>query len=273
MDDLMSTREVAALAGVGPTAVKRWADDGLIRCVRTAGGHRRFARPEVEHFLRGRSGQGGRGEREPLLDGMLMDLDPLALEATLLNERAKTGAWYRVAELAGEALGTLGRMWRSGEVSIVEEHLASERLARALARVTAAIPLDPLAPRALLACAEGDDHTLGLALVELVLREAGWAALFAGRRTPFAELGAAISRGRVRMLAVSASDASRDEAELRRQAGALGALCRPPGVALVLGGAGAWPERPRYGTRLQALEALYHRALAMRAEGTGPGAT
>jgi len=268
----MSTREVARLAGVGPTAVKRWADDGLLRCVRTAGGHRRFDRGEVERFLRHRSPEEAGAPRDgEWVESLLAPGEPLEVEALLLTGRARKGAWHRVAEAAGAALAALGRMWRDGSVSVVEEHLASERLARALARVVASIPIEPGAPRALLACAEGDEHSLGLALAELVLREAGWATLWAGRRTPIAGLGQAMADNRVRMLAMSASEASTDAASLRAQAEALAEVCRPAGVALALGGGGAWPEQPTYGSRFTGLEPFFRYASEERARMREPG--
>lgn len=259
----MTTQEVARLAGVGPTAVKRWSAAGDLRCIRTAGGHRRFVRGEVEALLRRRSGGSSPVDREPWIGALLEPGEPHAVQALLLAERARAGAWHRVAATAGEALSRLGELWSAGAVTILEEHRASERLARALARVGEAIPLDPRAPRALLACAEGEDHTLGLALAELVLREAGWASDWAGRGTPVAELRGAL--GGVRMLAVSASAARTDALALRRQAEALGRLSRAAGVALVLGGAGAWPERPRSGVRFTALEPFHAFAVAERA--------
>jgi excisionase family DNA binding protein len=269
MDESMRTEEVARLAGVGPTAVKRWSEGGLLRCVRTPGGHRRFVRAEVEAFLRGRSGEAAATGRDRWIGALLEPGEPHAIEALLLAERARTGAWHGAAASAGDALARLGALWASGEVTILEEHRASERLARALARVGEAIPLHPRAPRALLACAEGDEHTLGLALAELVLREAGWAADWAGRRTPLAELRPALERG-PRLLAVSASAASGDALALRRQADALGRLARATGATLVLGGAGAWPARPRVGHRFESLERFHGFAVAERDRRTGP---
>lgn len=273
MDDFIPVREVARLAGVGPTAVKRWTESGVLRCLRTPGGHRRFRRSEVEALVRtqGAGGAAGSGADEPWVGALLAPGDPRALEAFLLAERARAGAWHRVADRAGDALVRLGELWRAEAVTVVEEHLASERLARALARAGEGIPLDPGAPRALLACAEGDDHALGLALAELVLREAGWATAWAGRRTPIAELRPALERG-VRLLAVSASSASTDEVDLRRQAEALGRACRAAGAELALGGAGAWPERPRTGVRFRALGPFHRHALALRDRLRGPEA-
>jgi MerR family transcriptional regulator, light-induced transcriptional regulator len=263
-DELLTTQEVARLAGVGATAVKRWTEAGLLACVRTAGGHRRFARREVERFLGAHPGATGPAAREPWVGALLEGGDPRALEALLLAERARAGAWHRVATTAGAALEALGRLWASGAVSIPEEHQASERLARALARACDGLPLAPDAPRALLACAEDDDHTLGLSLVELVLREAGWATVWAGRRTPLDELGPALSRRGARLLVVSASEASSDPQALRRQAEGLGRVARAARASLALGGGGAWPDRPRTGARFRELEAFARWVVAER---------
>ena len=52
MPNLLSTRQVATLLGVGGSSVKRWADRGLLACVKTVGGHRRFDREAVDAFRR-----------------------------------------------------------------------------------------------------------------------------------------------------------------------------------------------------------------------------
>ena len=63
-DPLLTTAEVAALLGVTVTTVKRWSDQGLLRCAKTAGKHRRFSRFEVERFRR-RTGGLGNGTASP----------------------------------------------------------------------------------------------------------------------------------------------------------------------------------------------------------------
>jgi excisionase family DNA binding protein len=261
-DDFLSTREVARLAGVGPSAVKRWSDAGLLACRKTAGGHRRFARAEVERVLRQQAGEPAGGD--PWVEALLGARETLDISSLLLAERAQTGAWHRVAERAGAAVAELGLRWRAGTLSIGEEHLASERLARALARVAESLPIPTPAPVALLTCAEGDDHTIGLSLVELVLREAGWSTRWAGRKIPLAEIDRLLGQGQVGLLAVSASEASGDAVGLRRQAEVLGRRCRVLGVSLVLGGNGAWPERPRLGVRLRSFGPLHDLAEAER---------
>lgn len=41
----------AAILGVDPDTLRRWADAGRVRVYTTPGGHRRFARPELERVL------------------------------------------------------------------------------------------------------------------------------------------------------------------------------------------------------------------------------
>lgn len=251
MDELLGTEEVGRLAGVGPTAVKRWADEGRLACVRTAGGHRRFLRSEVERFLGIERSSG----RRSFVD-LLLQADGLGVEARLLTDRSRLGSWLEVAGAVGGALEDLGERWRAGTITVVQEHLASERLSRALARIADALPVAPGAPRCVLACAEGDQHALGLSLVEVALREAGWTTLWAGRNTPAGDLAAMAVEGAAEMIAVSASGASMDPAPLLRQAEVLGRACAASGVELALGGGGAWPEVPPHGHRFRSLAPL-----------------
>ncbi len=261
MDDLLSTVEVGRIAGVGPTAVKRWADQGLIPCVRTAGGHRRFPRQGVERFI-----QASRGTSAASFVDLLIQTDGLGVEARLLVERSRLGSWLAVTSMLGQALVIVGDRWRAGDLTILQEHMASERLVRALARIVEAMPLAPGAPRCVLACAEGERHSLGLSLVEVALREAGWATPWAGNDTPAAELADLARSGEAEMIALSASAASTRREDLERQADVVGRACAEAGVALVLGGSGDWPDPPPHGLRLRDVGALVAHAHVLAAD-------
>src|SRR3954468_9580073 len=52
--DVLSTRQVATLLGVGEATVKRWADAGEIDCFRTPGGHRKFRLRDLTAFVQTR---------------------------------------------------------------------------------------------------------------------------------------------------------------------------------------------------------------------------
>jgi len=247
---LLSTSEAAQVIGVGTTSVKRWADTGLLNCVRTAGGHRRFTRDSLDRFVRLQR------HEEPLVDEVDRWIDTLLSEMShelaLVRARGRLGSWGRVAEDLDPVLVELGLRWARGQVSVAEEHIASDRLSRSLARITESLPLLPNAPTCLLACVEPEEHTLGLSLAELCLRELGWASIWLGARTPTEAITERVRLdNRIRLVGLSASEACLDPSLLRRVCAAVGFVCRERSVALMLGGRGPWPDVPSYGTRVE----------------------
>jgi MerR family transcriptional regulator, light-induced transcriptional regulator len=263
-DDLLTTAEAARIARVGGSSVKRWADQRLLPCVRTAGGHRRFRRADLERFL------ANLGDHEVASGESWADLFLHATTHEVWGEivaaRGRAGAYYPIMEQVGRGLVEVGRRWERGEITILDEHAASEKLARALERTADGLGSDPTAPTAVVAVAEHDEHTLGLSLAEVVLREAGWNVRWAGRHTPTGELLTLVSQGSVELVALSASQASTESHRLASQLRALAPVCKQEGVHLVLGGSGAWPDPPEYGALVRNLETLHALAEKLRRE-------
>ena len=257
-EKLLTSAEVAKILGVTAISVKRWADMGLLRSARPAGSHRRFDPAEVERFLKDQTGE-VQPENGPDVEGwvelLLSDCDVHQLLATIYAERARLGAWWKVAESLAAVLEEIGERWAEGTLSILEEHVATERLARVLAQVSDQLPSRPRAPRLLLTTAEGEEHTLGLSLAEMVIREHGWPVLWAGRRVPVSEIVAHVASGSVDAVAVSASSVA-DPGDLLAQTERLGAICRAGEVHLLLGGSGPWPEWIPYGARAVTFQEL-----------------
>ena len=258
MDDgtLLTSAEAARIAGVGPSTVKRWADEGVLACVKTPGGHRRIQRAALERLLRAQQPEGLDPPHATWI-GSLVSGRRFEVEGLLLGARARLGSWHAVADELGEVLTELGREWEQGRVTIAQEHVASDVLSRALGRIGDGLPTRLEAPLGVLACAEGDDHTLGLSLAELCLREHGWNTLWLGRRTPLPELLRTASAPGVAMVMLSASSSSHDVRKLKAIAKKVGARCRARRIGLALGGAGLWPERPAYGERIKSFQAFH----------------
>ena len=51
-EELLRPREVAALFGVHPATIARWAREGRLTPIRTPGGHRRYPRAPVRDVRR-----------------------------------------------------------------------------------------------------------------------------------------------------------------------------------------------------------------------------
>ena len=264
-EELITTTEAARVLGVGPSTVKRWADDGLLACVRTAGGHRRFVSDEVQRFKQQGFGSEPSDEVDHWLDLLLSDeADPFQVNAALLQSRGERSSWWEVCATLGPVLDEIGARWARGELAIAEEHVASERIARGLAFVTQSIGVAPKSPSCVLVTAEGDDHTLGLSMVEVCAREAGWNTIWLGRNTPLAEILDTVERRRARIVLISASSSSSQTEELARQERVIGSYLAPIQVPLLLGGRGAWPDIPKYGERINSFHHLNRRLSTLK---------
>jgi excisionase family DNA binding protein len=239
---LLTTAEAAAFAGVTASTIKRWADTGLLPCVRTAGGHRRIERHALEHMLHTLS-----SSQQPEDDPYWHWIDTLltghrhSIDALLLETRAHQGSWAAVADETGRMLSALGRFWVLGKISIAQEHAASESLSRALIRMADALPSPMHNHTCVLATPENDPHTLGLFLAELCLREATWIPRFIGPLTPLQELLRIARQTPPTMIALSASSVSNNAQQLLQFTQELACACQEHGVTLALGGSGAWP--------------------------------
>lgn len=265
---ILNTTEAASALGVGPSTVKRWADEGVLPHTRTAGGHRRFRRVDVESLLdntrsdlnTGSNSKHGSTHAKEWLEFLRTHDDLYAVAARLLEACVRLESWCGVASELGDVLVEVGLQWSAGQLSVVEEHIITERIMRAVAWCGRMIPVSPSAPTCMLICAEGDEHVAGLTLVELCARATGWRTIWAGRGTPLSALEDYLDHQNIEMLAVSASAISSDPEALQSQYQRLVELARPRGISLVLGGAGAWPTQLEYGVRLNTLESL-HRLL------------
>lgn len=266
-EQYLTTQEAARRLGVGPSTVKRWADRGMLEAVRTVGRHRRFRLEDVERIaaegrepspvaarvVTGRQGQPE--DPDEWIRVLLASEDQHEVASRLLRARGRHGCWWSVVDALGEVLGEVGRRWASGRLTIAQEHQISASLARGLAWISSTLPTDRTAPRALLATAVGDEHSLGLSLIEPVLREAGWRPVWLGRLTPTEEIVRTLETSRIDLVALTAA-ASAQAASLRAQVETLLEATRPREIPLLLGGSGPWPRDLEGAVRLDSCREL-----------------
>lgn len=266
---MLTTTEAAATACVAPSTIKRWSDQGLLPFSRTAGGHRRFERFDIERLLQAQRAPAAAGDTvttewvRRLVGGRRHEID-----SALLESRGRLGSWWRVADELALALVEMGAQWKCDRLSIADEHVASNALAHSLTRIGDALPTRLDGPTCVLACAGKDEHTLGLSLAELCLRELGWSPLWLGRHTPIAEVVRLVHGGRCSLVALSASAVLAGRRTLQATADEVAAACRSTSAGLVLGGSGAWPDRPAFGIRLRSF-AGFHDYIAERMRQVG----
>src|SRR2546425_4928970 len=271
--DVLSTRQVATLLGVGEATVKRWADAGEIACFRTPGGHRKFRLRDVTAFVQKRQYQ----PAGPLPAAVPQGADELGEPAirhfgeaalrgdapALVAQRAGLRVrGHSVAELFDEiatpALHRIGGEWAQGKLSVAEEHVAAQAVIDAVARSQplAEPPGEPVrADRgtAVVAAVAGELHDIAARMAACLLRAEGFEVLAPLAQTPARDLADLILRSRAVLVALSSTVHS----DVAEQVGMSVAAARQTGGRVLVGGEGMRNARlPPEATLLRSLREL-----------------
>jgi methanogenic corrinoid protein MtbC1 len=138
-------------------------------------------------------------------------------------------------EIIAPALWLVGELWERGEISVADEHLATEISLRVLAlqREARRVIAGRAERRVLLAAPSGEQHTVALKMAANLLRGAGYDTRFLGGDIPAPALAGAVTRHGADVVCLSATMPARgdqvlitiDEIQRRR-----------PATGFVLGG-------------------------------------
>ena len=143
--------------------------------------------------------------RERYVDA-LVDGDPAA--AVQLVDAAAVDVRTLYLRVLQPALYEIGRRWEEAEISIAQEHLATATTQSLMARLAARLGAE-VKPRrgrtALVACAEGELHSLGVRMVADFLDADGWDVLFVGALSPVGAVADMAAERGVDVVALSAS--------------------------------------------------------------------
>jgi methanogenic corrinoid protein MtbC1 len=254
---LIPSLNIAALTqrtGVPSDTIRKWEQRyGVLHPERTAGGQRRYSELDVARveWLKERIHEGYRiGEAAALLgagDQVARTADELTtaiVAATIASDLHALGqlvdqalalstleeSFFRVLT---PALVEVGERWAAGSLSVAQEHLASSTVRAALQKLLSDQRAD-VRGTAVLACAPGERHEIGLLMLAVMLRSDGWQVAYLGADTPCADAIALSNRLAASALCFSA--ASQDGARaLDREVAAAGLDGSP---VVVVGGRG-----------------------------------
>jgi MerR family transcriptional regulator, light-induced transcriptional regulator len=205
--------ELSRRSGVSPELLRAWERRyGLLRPQRTAGGLRLYSSGDLDrvramqrHMTQGLAAReaaalaGQMTAQAALRRAGVAAFDPDQARAELggaleaFDEPRAQGVFDELLALASVGvlladvvmpyLHDLGDRWERGELSVAQEHFASNVLRGRLLGLARGWGRGA-GPRALLACPEGERHDLGLIAFGLALRERGWRIDYLGPDTP-----------------------------------------------------------------------------------------
>ena len=255
---------IAALTrrtGVPPDTIRKWEQRyAVLRPERTPGGQRRYSELDVARveWLKARLDEGYRigeaaallGSGYPVVAGTASELVSALVEATIRADvnglarlvdqsLAATSLEEGFAESLTPALAEVGSLWADGKIGIAQEHLASSTVRAALHRLLSDLR-GGLRGTAVLACAPGEQHEIGLLMLAVLLRADGWQVAYLGADTPVADAIALAGQVGARAVCFSATVASSAEILARE----LSANRAPESISILLGGAAAPRRQP-----------------------------
>jgi methanogenic corrinoid protein MtbC1 len=243
-----STIELAKMWDVSESTIKRWADNGMIKCRKTVGGHRKFDLDSVLEF-ENRSGLVARAvqaSRAAEIDSEIEELlagPNFAELARRYRQVAVAGKYHCVAELLirtylrgfslamiseeiiRPALNEVGDLWHAGKIKVFDEHLATSVTTQALSELHAVVEKKPSRGRlALVGCPDGEIHQVGSEVVRYLLEAEGWTVIYLGPFTPLFTFTDAINIIKPALVCISATivadleRVTRDYEQMRRAA-------------------------------------------------------
>jgi MerR family transcriptional regulator, light-induced transcriptional regulator len=246
--------ELSRRVGVGQETLRAWERRyGVLRPRRTGGGYRVYGSDDEARARRMRELiQGGWAASEAANEvSAALTAEPWAAEtADLLGPLVgydSAGAHAALDRILGArsldsalrdvvlpVLHEVGEGWARGELSVAQEHFATELVTgrlRGLAREWD----EGLGPRAVLACPSGERHDIGLLCCGLALHRRGWRVTYLGPDTPTEALESTIGLVDPTLVVIGAVQPE----PLHAAASALARISRR--VKVAVGGAGATP--------------------------------
>ena len=255
MKQVLSPKELALAIGVSESSVKRWADDGVLRATRTAGGHRRIPIAEAIRFVRQSEATLVRAELLglPDVEAVSGHLPARADEGEALYGFLREGAAKEarglvmsmylsgrsVADIGDgpvrEALQRLGEIWRHEPQGVFIEHRATDICIQAINQLRMVVEIPDDGPVAVGGAPEGDPYLIPSLMTAAVFAAEGFQAINLGANTPAPSLRYAAEHHHARLVWVSATGFDNAET-LRGYVEGLSDELKALGASLVLGG-------------------------------------
>jgi excisionase family DNA binding protein len=259
---ILSTADVARLFDVTETTVKRWADEGELRCQKTPGGHRKFEIRSVIEFA-------DRNNFEPVATLELPGSDALAdsIRVAILSRdyaklvdafiakalspdrndlyeyltylyEHKIALWEIYDLVVRPGMQEIGSKWERGEIEISHEHRASFETMDALTKLQTHIyTKPPTGKTALFACLDSEQHEIGLRTAANVFESEGWNTHNLGARTPYRSIVSTIKEVKPAVVCLSIT-LPENVADIHAKLSEISSVVHASGTRLVVGGRG-----------------------------------
>lgn len=241
---MFNSIETAKLLGVNVSTVKRWTDAGILKCTKTAGGHRKFMMMHIADFVEQNQDKVGKIQAFPIESeqdiqlGYYITKGDFEYLTDFMKQQALSANRQRVQQvlnglyLANHSLHSIydhvvapvlrqiGELWEKDVISVTEEHLATQTIKDSIIRLQGILRL-PDKRLGIVFCLNLRDemHDIPLKMVDHVLELRGFKVLNSGQNTPLHKIEQIFENYAPRRLYISSTyvpDPSGTEIEFKR---------------------------------------------------------
>ncbi|MHC0037982.1 MerR family transcriptional regulator [Pseudoneobacillus sp. C159] len=229
---MYSIKKVSELLDIPTVTIRAWENRyHVVDPVRTEGGHRLYSKKDIEilKWLKEQTTKNHMKISEAVQ--LLKQSTNLAIESTPVRnsyEEIKATLYEALIEIntqeandiielafslfeyedvfrhiLSEILYQIGDDWENGNITVAQEHFASQFIINRFAQFLRILPVNKSLPKILAFCPEGEDHHIGLMLFSLFLRKKGHEVIYLGPNTPFDGLLDLMTNKKLSIIAIS----------------------------------------------------------------------
>lgn len=204
-----SSEEAARILGVNVSSIKRWTEMGVLECVKTAGGHRKFTIQHLAHYLKTHESKTNKANLFPIESDSDLELSyrifkrdfayliDYVLEQSLRCNRERVqrvfnGCYlgqYPLHEIYDDLITPImhrnGDMWERGEISVTEEHFSTQTIRDCMVRLQGTIVTPGRKGTTAFCLTMSQElHDVAMKMVDHILELKGYTILCSGQMTP-----------------------------------------------------------------------------------------
>lgn len=259
-EETLTPKQVARAIGVSESSIKRWCDTGLIKTVRTSGGHRRLpvnsvldylkekGHPLVAPELLGLPSNTSDSERilnrsrEIFLENLLAGDESLARQVIIDLLDAHHGLSKVLDQVVFSSLKQIKTRVAHDESQMHLKFRANQICLRVFYEIRPLLSAVAVkAPIALTAALDDSTDTLNVTAAELVLLNGGWQATSLGNRLSFETINEAVEKHHPQLLYLHLKEIF-NETEFVKQLEKLKECTTKHGTSLLIGSANLSPK-------------------------------
>ena len=229
MSDHHSISDISRIAGIPKDLLRMWERRyGYPKPERNGNGDRIYSNAQLHKLILIRQlvEQGRRpgklvglelSELKALQQASQVELDfDQLLQILLASDATRLRSWFQeqlqtlglrafIHKVMVPAIQLVGENWSSGNLAIYQEHLFTETMKSLVRQALAEHDQQPGVPKVMLTTVPGEQHSLGLLMVEALLRMGGAEVISFGTEMPFRDIREAALNHRVDVIGLSFS--------------------------------------------------------------------